>query len=186
MHKFLRVIGVLFSIGLFSAVSLSLMADYSYPLIEKNREIVLKKSIYSVLPGTKSYKLIDPENKIYIGTNTNGKLVGYALFAEGNGYQGSIKIMVGINNDLEKITGIKILENVETPGLGAKISDPNFENQFKSKSILSDLVYVLNRKTDKKNEVEAITGATISTRAVVNIINKKINESKSLIEKLNG
>lgn len=182
MPHFIRVAGVLMGIGFFSAFFLSLMADYAYPLIEKNREARLRKSIYTVLPETKTYHLVNNENNIYKGLNKDSIGTGYAFVAEGGGYQGIIKIMIGIDILKKKISGLKILENVETPGLGSKISSDKFQNQFIGKLLNKPIEYILNKNPQAPFEIQAITGATISTRAVVNIVNKRIQEVKSIPE----
>ena len=66
--------------------------------------------------------------------------------------------------------------------MGAKISDASFENQFIGKSVLENLKYIVNKKARLANEVDAISGATISTRAVVRIVNDKIEQTKPMIK----
>jgi electron transport complex protein RnfG len=96
-----------------------------------------------------------------------GKLIGVAFKASGKGYSSTIETMVGMLKD-GTITAIKVLSHNETPGLGARVSEPDFTSQF----------------TDKKdlNEVEAITGASISSKAVIDSVEKKAEEIKLLIK----
>ena len=82
--------------------------------------------------------------------------------------------MIGLTPGLKRITGLEILEQVETPGLGGRISEDSFLNQFKGISTEPQVNYVKNKKPEKPNEIRAITGATISSRSVVAIINKNI------------
>lgn len=170
---------ILLLTGIVSATTLTFMADYAYPKIEHNRAIELKKAILTVMPGVESYEILNESKKIYKALDDKDQTVGYAFTTEGSGYQGTIKILVGITPQLDKLTGIIVLENIETPGLGAKISDKEFQDQFRSISLRNPLEYVLNKKPQKENQVQAITGATISSRAVIKIINNGINEIKA-------
>ncbi|MGD2278887.1 MAG: FMN-binding protein, partial [Candidatus Omnitrophota bacterium] len=115
-------------------------------------------------------------------TDKDGKLLGYAFKAKGNGYQGEIKLVSGLDNTLSNLVGIEVLESQETPGLGAEISSENFRKQFVSLSVVHPIEYVKNRKPEEKYQIEAITGATISSRAVVNILNKRIKEVREILK----
>jgi len=77
---------------------------------------------------------------------------------------------------MNTMVGIEILESQETPGLGQEIASESFKSQFNGLKTSPDITYVKNEKPSKPNEVEAITGATISSRAVCAILNEKINE----------
>jgi electron transport complex protein RnfG len=112
----------------------------------------------------------------------NKKLLGYAFKAEGNGYQGTIEIIGGLNADLTQMQGIEIVESQETPGLGAEIAGDNFRKQFVGLSVTHPIEYVKNQKPQQPYQIEAITGATISSRAVVNILNKRIEEVRKTIK----
>lgn len=171
----------LLTIGVISAISISFMAQYAYPIIEKNREAALRQAILAVLPGAERFETIDKKNKIYRGFNRNNKAAGYAFAGEGGGYQGIIKMMIGVSPDWHNLTGIIILENLETPGLGAKITSDEFRSQFKNFPVQFSIEYILNKPPEKPNQIRAITGATISSRAVVNILNEYINQVKSTI-----
>jgi len=83
----------------------------------------------------------------------------------------------------ERILGIDILESQETPGLGAKIDEDLFKNQFRGKEKFP--LKLVKLKKPQEEEIEAITGATISSRAVVNLVNSLVEELKEFI-KQNG
>jgi Na+-translocating ferredoxin:NAD+ oxidoreductase RnfG subunit len=85
-------------------------------------------------------------------------------------------MMVGIDNQFEKLQGMKVLYQIETPGLGNKIEFDDFRNQFKGLEVKPQIGYVKNKKPDKPNDIQAITAATISSVAVVKILNKKIKK----------
>ena len=105
----------------------------------------------------------------YKARDEKGRLVGVAFKASGKGYSSTIETMVGMTKEGE-VTTIKILSQNETPGLGAQVIEPSFTNQFKNLAI-EDLA-----------NVQAITGATISSRAVMDSVKKKAEEITKLIE----
>jgi electron transport complex protein RnfG len=93
---------------------------------------------------------------------------------------------VGVTPDFSGITGAVILEQVETPGLGTKIEhDPSnsnpgwFMDQFTGLNTQPKITYVKNEQPDADNEIRAITGATISSKAIVNILNENIKKAQA-------
>ena len=182
MKKVMEMVAVLTIVGIFSAVSLVSMFNYAQPLIEANRQRELQAAILKVLPDASSYKVIDEKEGIYQGLDAGGNPLDYAFISEGSGYQGKIRMMVGINRELTALKGLEVLENIETPGLGAKIADTDFKAQFVGLTVSPQIEYVQNRKPDKPNAIRAITGATISSRAVVKTLNKDIERIKRILE----
>ncbi|OGC23297.1 hypothetical protein A2291_06515 [candidate division WOR-1 bacterium RIFOXYB2_FULL_42_35] len=177
MNKLVRMIVVLTVIGLISGGILALVYNLSLPKIIANQEAETKAAIFKVLPETKSYKKIISGDLAYFDCFAdNGEKIGTAILCQGNGYQGVIKLLVGVNADFSRFTGMTVLEQLETPGLGAKIATQDFESQFKQLATKPPIEYVKNMKPEKDNQIEAITGATISSRAVVNIINKTVEK----------
>ena len=122
-----------------------------------------------VLPEADKFEAVKENEEIiyYKGYGNNGKIVGVAFKATGKGYSSVVDTLVGMLKD-GKIVAIKILSQNETPGLGSRITEPSFINQFKGISGLS--------------EVQAITGATISSQAVIVSVEKKALEIRGLIK----
>ena len=98
-------------------------------------------------------------------------LIGYVLSLKAVGYSGDILLLVGFSLKGE-IKGIKILEHQETPGLGANITKDWFQDQFRGKT-LDDLKVV---KQEDEKYILSVTGATISSEAVTDIIREKVKE----------
>ncbi len=121
------------------------------------------------------------EEGVFKVTDKEGKLLGYAFTAEGNGYQGIIKMIAGVDPEFTKLNGMEVIESQETPGLGAEIAGTPFRSQFEGLSITHPIEYVKNQKPVEPYQIEAITGATISSRAVVNILNIRIGEIKKVL-----
>lgn len=105
----------------------------------------------------------------------SGDLTGYAFQLEtSEGYGDSIKLMVGFKND-GTISGIDIVKHAETPGLGAQADEDPFKNQFVGKMV--DLLTLVKGSSDGQN-IDAIGGATITSRAVTNAVNDAIEYYK--------
>lgn len=131
--------------------------------------------------------------KIYGGYNEEGALLGVALEAAGQGYQDTIGILYGYDPAKEKVIGMAVLASKETPGLGDKIAkDPVFMENFKAleaklKADGSGLLEAIKvvKKGTKKNpwEIDAITGATISSDAVGKIFNQSLPARLPVVQK---
>jgi electron transport complex protein RnfG len=104
--------------------------------------------------------------------------VGYVFTTSGKGYGGTIKIAVGIDT-AGKITGMKIVEHAETPGLGSKAGEEPFSSQFTGITPQEPLKVVKNAKT-KPEEIDAISGATITSRAVVEAVQAAVDMAAEL------
>ncbi|MFH1063326.1 MAG: RnfABCDGE type electron transport complex subunit G [Candidatus Omnitrophota bacterium] len=158
----------LFAVALVCALTLALIYQKTAPVIERQKQMLLERSLQSVL-AAESYQKHEGDILYYEAKNDKDKLIGWALPLSGKGYGGNIQLLVGVDIK-ENITGIRVLEHKETPGLGSKINEieykqtePKFLKQFQAKNI-QDIVLVKG-KTDKN--IQAITGATISSKAVV-------------------
>ena len=172
---------VLTVIGAVSGGILAGVFHVADPLIQANREKELNEAIFVVLPEAKDYKILEKgidKTKVivYQGLDADGRPVGLAFIADGGGFQGNIRIMVGLSVDYLKLKGIKVIEQNETPGLGNRIKEPAFEGQFKGLEIKPKVEYIKYRKPEKPNQIQAITGATISSDAVVKNINNAVEK----------
>ncbi len=177
MNKIFKMIIVLTVIGLISGGVLAVMYQWSLPKIIANQAKELDAAVFKVVPGTKNYKKNSIEDLVYFDCfGSGGARLGTAILCSGNGYQGEIKLMVGVSADLTKFTGMTILEQLETPGLGAKIAEAKFQAQFNNLATRPPIEYVKGRSARGASEIEAITGATISSKAVVDIINKTVKQ----------
>lgn len=133
----------------------------------------------SVLPDAEEFEPLETELfngydnilEVYKGMK-NGTPVGYTIKANSNGYGGPIEVMIGIGQD-GIVHGVSVGNHTETPGLGAKASEDSFKGQYTGKSADGELT-VIKSGVPKDNEVQAIAGATISSRAVTNSVNMAI------------
>ncbi len=100
------------------------------------------------------------------GKSADGSTVGYVFTTSAKGYGGDVKIMVGVNAD-GTVAGVQTLELSETPGLGMNAQKPGFLEQFIGKT----LGVAVNKNTPAENEIKALTGATITSKAVTAAVN---------------
>jgi electron transport complex protein RnfG len=130
-----------------------------------------EESLKEVIPEGERFEAVKSGDNIiyYNAYDKSGKLVGVAFKASGKGYSSTIETMVGMLKD-GTITNIKVLSQNETPGLGAAVAEPDFASQFAHKNV------------QNLNEVQAITGATISSDAVIDSVKKKAEEIKALVK----
>lgn len=173
-----KMIAVLTIIAALSGSILSMWDGVTAPRIEANRLKVLKRAISTVLPAYDHYEemLVRDDITLYLGKDNNGKTVGVAFKAKGNGFSPDLTLMVGINPQFSELIGIEILEQTETPGLGNKIEDDWFKDQFKGQ-IMDDQETAVIKNIKPGNPargIQAISGATISSKAVVNIIRTQV------------
>ena len=170
---------------------LALVGAYmiTQPRIARNRAEALGAAIYEVLPGARNREALsfrqgelapvegadaDPAaaEAIYAGYDEAGTRVGFAIPAEGPGFQDTIKLIYGYDPARRRIVGMRVLESRETPGLGDKIiKDESFVTNFSDLRVTPEVVVVKRGRTSD-NEVDAISGATISSNAVVKILNE--------------
>lgn len=111
----------------------------------------------------------ETESGCYIALDENGNTVGYAVTTKDKSYGGDIEVMTGFDTD-GNITGIEILSIEDTPGLGMNAKGEKFRNQFIGKSGEIEV----SKTPENENEVQAITGATITSNAVKRCVNAAI------------
>jgi len=110
------------------------------------------------------------EARAYKVLGSDGAHLGGVLPAGGQGFADRIDLLIGVDRDLSAITGIYVLDQRETPGLGDYITSEAFRERFRGRPTDPPLVVV---KTDPKaqNEIQALTGATISSESVSGVVN---------------
>ena len=107
---------------------------------------------------------------VYEGLN-GSEIAGYVIELEPKGYSDTISMMVGISGNESIITGMRVMRHSETPGLGALAVKENFYRQFDGKRMVPLRVVKTNAG---ENEIDAISGSTITTNAITNAVNEAI------------
>lgn len=188
MNSSVKMILILTVTAMLSGGILSAWEGFTAPKIAFHKQEAIKQAVREVLPEYDTYETKTVGDQIYYVGKKEGQAdpVGIAYRAIGAGFQGKITVMVGSEPGLNKITGIKVLEHAETPGLGTKIiTDPSnkqnpswFPDQFKGVDTTGEIRVVKNQKPSRPDEIQAISGATISSRSVVKLINNYVAKAK--------
>ncbi len=197
-----KMLRAMVGIGILCALMIVLTYEGTKPIIEENKAEALERAIFKVIPGMVSKKnFVYRENEgfvpvedgaevegkiVYAGYDANDQLAGIALEASGMGFADILRILYGYDPEKEQIVGFYVLESKETPGLGDKIEkDPDFLANFEAldvslatdeESLKNQVVPVKSGEKDDPWEVDGITGATISSKAIGNIIGASTQE----------
>jgi len=135
------------------------------PVIFQNNVKAEQKALKELIPGADFKQLGEwaPHEKHakYFEARKDGEIVGYVVQSFGKGYSSYINTFIAVDKDF-KVQKINILAHGETPGLGDEIESDSFKDQFRDK----DLDHLKVLKTETKEYIQAISGATISSRAV--------------------
>jgi Na+-transporting NADH:ubiquinone oxidoreductase subunit C len=196
-----RVSLVLFTI----AVTVVFIAPISFaylltkPIVALNEEVYLKRAVLAAAglevpasnadakalfdgrvevlasPATASGPAPEP---VYRVRDRSGAVAGWVITRTGPGLWGDITAVVGFAADRERLSGLEFLKQSETPGLGARISEPWFKRQFRGKR--GPFSTVGEGEPSKENEFDAVTGATITSGAVKAILNAVVAAAGSL------
>jgi electron transport complex protein RnfG len=193
-----RLVGTLTVAGALAGLIIVLVFQWANPLIEAERARVLAAAVTEVLGGAEQYVTVfmdedgvyktEPvadtatlDERIYVGYDEGGNPVGVAVVGAKAGFQDVIRVIFGYDPDTGELLGMKVLESKETPGLGDKIEkDTVFVNQFVRVATLIAGVKK-GRERGTADEVVMITGATISSKAVIDIINMRVDELRDPI-----
>ena len=111
-----------------------------------------------------------------------GKDQSVAFEFKGPGLWGPIYGIISLNPDLKTVRRINILHQEETPGLGARIADNSYLSQFKNKEFFPSLVFTPAGQAKANNEVDGITGATGSSKALEKLLNETIQKNISRLK----
>lgn len=181
-------------IGILCGFLIVVAYEGTLPRVQRLKAEALQAAIFKVIPGitqTKTFmwdgESFTPAEEsantlVYAGYNDAGKLIGVAIAASGQGYADIISILYGYDPEKQQVIGFYVLESKETPGLGDKIEkDENFLDNFTAMDVsltasgdqlVNSIVPVKSGTKKDAWEVDGITGATISSRAIGNILDE--------------
>ncbi|MCO6489101.1 MAG: FMN-binding protein [Phaeodactylibacter sp.] len=203
-----KMLRAMVGIGILCALMIVLTFQGTLPIIKEKKAEALEKAIFKVLPGiekTEIFQLGDGNNfapvngegeegrVVYAGYDENGRFVGVAVEASGQGYADILRILYGYDPEKQAVVGFYVLESKETPGLGDKIEkDAGFLSNFEALDVTLNeeqsglrnaVVPVKSGTKEHPWEVDCITGATISSRAIGNIIGASTERWAPLLHK---
>jgi electron transport complex protein RnfG len=196
-----RLVATLAIAGALAGLLIVLVNLHTKPIIDKWKAEQLQLAVYEVLPGVERYDtfyLVDNElsatlpsgakeseyKRVYVGRDENGETAGVAISRGESGFQDVIMVIFGHDPATGKLSGMKILDSKETPGLGDKIfKDMDFVDQFFAGPETPMVGVKAGAGKGQPNEIDMITGATISSKAVIQIINNALAEWKPVLDK---
>ncbi len=198
-------ISITFLITLIIVAILAFINELTKETVKLNDEIVLKRSILNSFhigysdkedlinqydSKIKEILIYDNDTKIIIySTELSGK-TNYAHKFIGIGLWGTITGILAVDENLSRITGIDIIAHNETPGLGGRIDEANFKEQFDNEKLINNTVNIVSAgegdKDHENGEIDAISGATITSKLFNKIINDHLSYFKDYLELLNG
>ena len=178
MKKFLSLIISLTVIASVCAVVLAYVNNLTYEPIKEMEVRLANDAAKAVMDS----KCVNIEKKTinnveaFVGRDGAGNIVSYAIVgSDGSGYGGDIELMVGFSPD-GKVINYRQLKANETPGLGTKLMSEEFSGQFSSKSAPFKV-------TKDGGNIEAITSATVTSRAVCAAVNRAAKEINAFLTK---
>jgi RnfABCDGE-type electron transport complex G subunit len=182
-----RMIVVLTAVGFISGSLLAVVGMLTKERIAYNKQQEIEAAIIQVVPGTHSSRIIEHNETmptVYECRNEAGEILGYAVYASGTGFQDIIALMFGTDPELTKLNSLAILEQKETPGLGAKITDRVAFLQFWDNKDLSQELELRKPAVPTGDlgfsEINTITGATISSKKVLEIVNASLEKLRRI------
>ncbi|MEE8436026.1 MAG: FMN-binding protein [bacterium] len=197
----LQMIMALVGVAALSGLLIVVAFELTLPTITASKARALRRSVFEVLPearrmttfsltadgaltpvASKDAKVV----RFHAGYTARGKLAGVAIEAEGQGFQDMIKVIYGYSPSQARVIGMRVLESRETPGLGDKIGfDPAFLSNFKDLDVrlapdggglLHPVQVVKKGARREKWQIDSITGATISSKAIGKLIGRSVSE----------
>ena len=183
------VLTILTGVALLCGFAIALVYEATAERIASNRVELLEEAVARVWSGAirlQGYELADElapasvdQASFVVGYDSAGRFIGVAVPAAIMGYQDTISMLFGYDPEQQRLTGFAVLQSRETPGLGSKIgTDPAFLASLSSLDVtledakLETRVVLAGRSAERRpHEVDGITGATVSSNAVVQAIN---------------
>jgi len=184
MRRFLADSWLVLVLGTSFSVALAATQTALAPRIEANREAALASAVFEVVPGTVRYT----ERRVglrpvYECFDAEGGSLGWAIPASDFGFQDRIEVVFGLSPDGESILGLSVVEHKETPGLGNRIEEDAWRAQYVGLDAGQAISVVKRPRRDESREVQAISGATISSQAVTRIVNDANRELRPELRK---
>ena len=180
-----------FCFGLLIAVTNAALS----PTIEQNKINKRNRLVGALLPEAKNFKLSDAQIEIvssrgkkekvevYKAVSEADECVGWSFNATGSGFADKIELVVAVNKNFQKIAGFDVLASNETPNFGDKIKYDYFRDQFAGAPAEELKLISVGEPKKIDSEIVAISGATVSSEAVVEIINNYITQIKEQMQK---
>ena len=176
LRKALHLGGTLFAVTAITGLILGFVEHETRIAIEKAQIEAKAEALQTVMPDADNFKNaampVPDDNVTDIQEALKGtENAGYCLTVKSKGFGGMVEFVVGVT-DKGSVSGINILSHSETPGLGAKSTEPEFYGQFANRSKLP--LKVVKGAAEAEDEIAAISGATITSNAVTSGVNAAV------------
>jgi electron transport complex protein RnfG len=143
--------------------------------IESNKLNETLSQIPKLVPEARSGERATVDGRVVYRAISDGTTVGWVVPASGQGFADRIEVLVGCDAQASRVTGLYVLEQKETPGLGNKIVEDEWRSQFEGKNAQAPLE-VVKRDVEAPQEIRAVTGATISSVVVCDAVNETLTD----------
>ena len=172
MKKFIDESWLVLSLGVVFALLLAGTQSSLQARIKENQVRALNEAIAEVVSGTTKTEPLEIDgNDVYKCVNDAGEMIGWVVDASGMGFIDKIRMVIGLPPACDTILGVKVIENVETPGLGNKIVEESWAGQYAGLDATEEVKLLKSGADKDNNEIDAITGATWSSKYVTDIVN---------------
>ena len=182
MKENLKLGGILLTITVIAGLLLGFANSLTAEAILENSK-VSKEDLKVILPAASSIadtEGIETNETINDALDGSGNKVGNVFKVTTKGFHGPVELVIAISSE-DKVTGMKVLAHSETPGLGAKITEPAFMERIKDLPIAED-IEIVKVTPSKDNQVEGVSGASVSSKAVATAVNDAIRFYKENIK----
>ncbi len=178
-----RLLMILFVLVLGTILTATLVAVnyYTTPVIEKNEEIKKKSSVLDALGISYTREDVEQVFASHVKAEQKDGKTFYiagsgdiAFNYSGAGLWGPITGIVALRPDLKTIAGVTVIQQEETPGLGGRIAEQSYLDQFSGKVLAPALKVTAPGRAKADNEIDAITGATLTSNAFIAILNNQL------------
>jgi Na+-translocating ferredoxin:NAD+ oxidoreductase subunit G len=169
MNDYVKMVVVLGTILAVSIALLTIVNSLTTDIIKQKMEQKSLAGLKTIFPDADTF--VESDNKIHSAFKDK-KIIGYIIEVSEYGYSSEIKLLVGITLD-KTIKNIFVLEHMETPGLGSKITSDSFLKQFQNYGIYNHGKVALRKDGGM---IDGITSATISSQATIRAVNKAYTE----------
>lgn len=173
-----KLVAIMTATTTLAGIVLGIIAFYTMPIAVENDRLRREKARKELLPSAASFQKIEGHEGWFVGRDDDGEAIGYIARTSEKGYGGSIVILVGIDNDF-KIMDYRIIQHNETPGLGEIAKREKFRKKLKGRGLGNMEI----TKRGEEGKIEAITGATITTVAVVDALKKALEGIETMVAK---
>lgn len=185
MKETIKLTVRLFLITAIAGFVLAFANSFTSPVIKERERLQYEEALREVFADADKFETLEDGKLNSIKTKIKNiekveiakksdKTVGYVFKTLGkNGYGGDISMLMAINNENQIIVGFKVLKHSETPGLGSRVTTDEYAKSVIGNTVKEHLVKNLN--PEAYNDIQAITGTTISVNAVLNGLNAAID-----------